>query len=218
MKWLILVKRNFVQIALAAIILFSFAWLIAMAFVLGAKNTDIKLEYRVYLENADYTPIRNPQVTITEGLQHEDALFRVLADAEEHLRNQLTTWLTILGFFGIVFGLLVPLINYMLQRQTLADERKRMTKEINDKLKISVSSLDGLVKDAVRKAEDAICTASRVEKNMSAFEALAKPEEKTSTKASEMPSAVVGANPSGKASSIKSNGSAVQIYQSEANS
>ena len=50
--------------------------------------------------------------------------------AEEDLRNELNVWFSIAGLFGVVFGLLVPVGSYLLQRQSLRDERELMQKEL----------------------------------------------------------------------------------------
>ena len=171
-KFLCLIKRNFAQVGILSITLLSFFWLFLMSFRIGECSMPISLEYRVFLENADYEPIKNPQITISEGLQHEDALFKTFAEAEEHLRGQLNVWLTIIGFFGVVFGLLLPLINYLLQRQTLADERARMVADIEKRFNEVVEKVDRHVNEAITKADSALNTVSRVEKNMADIQAM----------------------------------------------
>lgn len=160
-EFMCLIKRNFIQGAILLVIVFSFIWLISMVFVLGARSTQVDLEYRIYLENADNTPIRNPQVYISDDMKHDDALFKVFKEAEEHLRNQLTSWLTILGFFAIVFGLLMPLINYMLQRQTLSDERDRISKDFDDRVKRAIAQVDDRINQSLKKVDEHIEDANK---------------------------------------------------------
>ena len=50
--------------------------------------------------------------------------------AYESLSTELSSWMAIMGIFATVFGLLIPIGSYLLQRQSLKDERESMTKEI----------------------------------------------------------------------------------------
>lgn len=52
--------------------------------------------------------------------------------AYESLSNELSSWMAIMGIFATVFGLLIPIGSYLLQRQSLKDERENLTKEMVD--------------------------------------------------------------------------------------
>ena len=51
-------------------------------------------------------------------------------EALEILRDEQTSWLTILGIFATIFGFLVPAGAYLLQRQSLRDEREKLLKDV----------------------------------------------------------------------------------------
>jgi len=55
-------------------------------------------------------------------------------DALEVLRAEQSSWLSILGIFGVVIGLLVPTGAYLLQRQSLKDEQETIQKRIMDEV------------------------------------------------------------------------------------
>ena len=55
-----------------------------------------------------------------------------IKDALEILRNEQTNWLAVIGCFGVIFGLVVPVGSYLLQRQSLKDEREQMKDEFKD--------------------------------------------------------------------------------------
>jgi len=51
-------------------------------------------------------------------------------DAMEILRSEQTSWLAVIGFFGVAFGLLIPAGAYLLQRQSLRDERENLNGKV----------------------------------------------------------------------------------------
>ena len=55
-----------------------------------------------------------------------------IKDALEILRNEQTNWLAVIGFFGVIFGLVVPVGSYLLQRQSLKDECEQIREELKD--------------------------------------------------------------------------------------
>ena len=64
------------------------------------------------------------------GNNHDD-----IKDALEILRNEQTNWLAVIGFFGVIFGLVVPAGSYLLQRQSLKDEQERIVKDCKEEAK-----------------------------------------------------------------------------------
>jgi len=51
-------------------------------------------------------------------------------DAFELLNASQTSWLTVVGFFATIFGLVVPVAGYLLQRQSLKDEAEALKNEV----------------------------------------------------------------------------------------
>ena len=56
-----------------------------------------------------------------------------ICEAYEALDRELTSWLTVLAIAGALFGLIAPLIGYLLQQHSLKEERKNLREEIKDK-------------------------------------------------------------------------------------
>ena len=54
--------------------------------------------------------------------------------AYESLSNELSSWLAIIGLFATVFGLVIPIGSYLLQRQSLNDEKEELKKKVDDKI------------------------------------------------------------------------------------
>ena len=70
--------------------------------------------------------------------------------AYEELDRELTSWLTILTFAGALFGLIAPLIGYLLQQHNLKEERKIF----KDDVKVSVAILSNMVGKANNRIEE----------------------------------------------------------------
>ena len=99
-----------------------------------------------------------------------DALFQV----ESQLRAQMDSWLTFLGLFAVLFGLLAPLAGYVLQHNSLAEERARLEKNIDERM----ASLKNAADHAVRKVEAKADAA--YEKSVFAYGVLSNVEERLS--------------------------------------
>lgn len=55
--------------------------------------------------------------------------------------KQFTQLLTILGFLGTLFGVVVPLVAYFLQRQSLKDEREIILADANENIKQTIDNM-----------------------------------------------------------------------------
>ena len=66
----------------------------------------------------------------TKKDKNDETQYELYKQAEESFRELLNTWLTIVGFFGALFGLIVPLASYLLQRHSLSEEREQIKDEI----------------------------------------------------------------------------------------
>ena len=64
-----------------------------------------------------------------ENNEHDDSMS--ICNAYEALDREFTSWLTVLGLFAGMFGLIVPLISYLLQHKTLKDERESVNKLVD---------------------------------------------------------------------------------------
>ena len=53
-----------------------------------------------------------------------------IIEAYDSLSNELSSWMAIMGIFATVFGLLIPIGSYLLQKQSLRDERESIMKEV----------------------------------------------------------------------------------------
>lgn len=53
-----------------------------------------------------------------------------IIEAYDSLSNELSSWMAIMGIFATIFGLLIPIGSYLLQRQSLRDERESIMKEV----------------------------------------------------------------------------------------
>lgn len=137
------------MLAIFLIIIVSSVWLFMMANAMKSQKIDgIKVEY--VIEDADNQDkwYRQARVVIAKSANEEARCLQAYKDAEDHLREQMNAWLTILGFFGVLFGLLVPLASYMLQKQSLAEERERVTTECDKK----IESFENRIKEIFDKA------------------------------------------------------------------
>lgn len=57
-----------------------------------------------------------------------------LCKAYEELDRELTSWLTILTIAGALFGLIAPLIGYLLQQHNLKEERKNIKEDVKERV------------------------------------------------------------------------------------
>lgn len=68
---------------------------------------------------------------------HDDSL--AICIAYETLDREFTSWLTVLGLFAGVFGLIVPLASYLLQHHTLNTEREQIIKGCQERMMVYVA-------------------------------------------------------------------------------
>ena len=121
---------------IALTIVFSGVWLYKMSDVLKSQPGHVEVRH-VY---ANFE-------SETKRDKNEETQYTLYKQAEETLREQMNTWLTIVGFFGVLFGLIVPLASYLLQRRSLSEERERI--------------MEGVKKEASDAAEKAAEKASK---------------------------------------------------------
>ena len=167
----VLLKKNFFLVLILTVAIISYSWLNKMADILRSDTSEVILNYRVVVE--DYTDgrIKN-NVVISDSSQREDAQYKIFKEVEEHLRNQMNSWLTILGFFGVLFGLLVPTATFMLQRQTLKDEKDRIIKDCEEKVKTVKEQFDKSLEEAKQKADSALNAASQANEGLAAMKTI----------------------------------------------
>lgn len=120
------VKENWVYlgacICLVSILILSAIWLTSMVNVLQSSHR----------KPIDGYQLTNQLNAIELDPIELDPMFKVYKEVEETLNGQMNTWLTVFGFFGALFGLVVPLVSYLLQHRSLEDERKRVLKDASD--------------------------------------------------------------------------------------
>ena len=76
-----------------------------------------------------------------------------IRNAYEALDKEFTSWLTVLGLLGGVFGLLVPLVSYLLQHHTLKTEREQLMSDWKELVKEYVSGITSKVNGLEKKLE-----------------------------------------------------------------
>lgn len=146
-----------IVILIVLISLGSFIWLWKVTDLLKQDPASVQIEYKLVVDE-NYFKARNimPIAVISDAGIKEDACFKFYREAEEHLRTEMGTWLTILGFFGVVLGLLIPLASYMLQHHSLAEERTRVMEECRQ----TIDQFKDSIKSAAQGGELGINTAS----------------------------------------------------------
>ena len=99
-----------------------------------------------------------------------------LFQVESHLRAQMDSWLTFLGLFAVLFGLLAPLTGYLLQHYSLVEERERLEKNIDarmgslkDAADIAILKVEGKADAAYKKSVFAYAVLSNVEERLNSF-------------------------------------------------
>lgn len=89
-----------------------------------------------------------------DKIGQDDSL--LIRTAYEALNEEFTSWLTVLGLIGGVFGLLVPLVGYLLQHHTLKTERDQLMSDWTDwkeSVKEYVSDISSKVNELEKKIE-----------------------------------------------------------------
>lgn len=140
-KWYALVAI----VLIAAVTILSGIWLRQMTDVL--KSPPGKIEVRHVYANFE---------SETKDDKGEETQYTLYKQAEESLREQMNTWLTIVGFFGVLFGLIVPLAGYLLQRHSLSEERERIMEDVQKTAKVEAEKATVAIKKETQKQIDDI--------------------------------------------------------------
>lgn len=126
---------NIVIVIISVIAVISFWWLSKMTDVLTRKCSPIEVYCDIVINGEEPSQVRIKRlIDKAEENVREDAALQAYHFAEENLRATLSAWLSIVGFFGVVFGLIAPLSGFLLQRRSLLDERERIEKDIDKKV------------------------------------------------------------------------------------
>lgn len=114
-----------VTIAFFAVLYFAWHFMDKMVDVLkcGSRNQDVSL--------CTNEVSRSMIAVNVSGVDNkvEGSDLSIVA-AYESLSNELSAWMAIMGIFATVFGLLIPIGSYFLQRQSLKDERETIMKDV----------------------------------------------------------------------------------------
>lgn len=137
-------------LVIVIITVFSGRWLWKMTDVLTSPPGQIEVLY----------------VDADSGLEtkkdkNDETQYELYKQAEESFRELLNTWLTIVGFFGALFGLIVPLASYLLQRHSLSEERERIMKDVEKAAKDAAEDASEDAAEAKVAAEDAAAGAAK---------------------------------------------------------
>lgn len=88
---------------------------------------------------------------VIETQQVKDHDSAIIA-AYDSLSNELSSWMSIMGIFSVVFGLLVPIGSYLLQHKSLRDEREELKKQMDDRVDRKITEREKEVINRVEKA------------------------------------------------------------------
>ena len=154
-------------LVIVIITVFSGRWLWKMTDVLTSPPGQIEVLY-----------VEADSGLETKKVKNDETQYELYKQAEESFRELLNTWLTIVGFFGALLGLIVPLASYLLQRHSLSEERERIMKDVE---KAAADAAEDASKDAAeakkaaeKAANDAANDAEEAKKSASAAEAEAQ--------------------------------------------
>lgn len=128
-------------LVIVIITVFSGRWLWKMTDVLTSPPGQIEVLY-----------IEADSGLETKKVKNDETQYELYKQAEESFRELLNTWLTIVGFFGALFGLIVPLASYLLQRHSLSEERERIMKDVE---KAAADAAEKAAEKSSKEAADA---------------------------------------------------------------
>ena len=111
-------------VALIAVLLISSALMVLLVWKIDMPRT--KVEAKIFEVNTPTNAVVKVEARTADINNVE------IKEALEILRSEQTNWLSVIGFFGVIFGLVVPVGSYLLQRQSLKDEQERIVKECKD--------------------------------------------------------------------------------------
>lgn len=75
--------------------------------------------------------VTNQTETVSHHVATESAISAYIK-AETSLKNHFDSWMSILGLFGVAFGLLVPFASYLIQHRSLTEERDRIREDLDE--------------------------------------------------------------------------------------
>ena len=129
-----------VTIAFFAVLYFAWHFMDKMVDVLkcGSRNQDVSL----CTNGVSRSAITMNVSGVDNKVEGSD--LSVVA-AYESLSNELSSWMAIMGIFATVFGLLIPIGSYLLQRQSLKDEKEVIRKEMGEASERSRNDLLGII-------------------------------------------------------------------------
>lgn len=85
--------------------------------------------------------------------------------AYDSLSTQLSSWMSIMGIFATVFGLLIPIGSYLLQQKSLSKEKEELTGDVKDRIKEMKEEME---KIGVRNYDEHLKLIRRTEEKISA--------------------------------------------------
>ena len=116
-----------ILVAIAFVVVLGFSWhfMDRMVDVLKCGN-------RIQNISLNTNDVHRSSLTSnSQGIDNKEAEGRLsVVAAYDSLCNELSTWMSIMGIFAAIFGLLIPLGSYLLQRQSLKDERENIFNDI----------------------------------------------------------------------------------------
>lgn len=138
----------FFVLALFGVLWFSWGFMDRITSVLERKNT-----FRDDVVTTDVVckcqnSVASKVCDVEKIKDHDSAIIA----AYDSLSNELSSWMSIMGIFSVVFGLLVPIGSYLLQHKSLRDEREELKKEMDDRVDRKITEREKEVINRVEKA------------------------------------------------------------------
>lgn len=130
--------KYFAMVLLACVSVVSFVCIFRVVnHLTDQKPVRFERIVRLEGESVKWGMFRQPVVQILPESPSSDVSYR---EAEAQLRRVVDSWLSFLAIFAVLLGLVAPLAGYLLQRQSLRDERDRMDADFAKKMAESVES------------------------------------------------------------------------------
>ena len=146
------VRTSIVLLALIVLVVTCMIWLGKVVKLMRPDRRPIVVQY-TYKDGKKGKATSGLRPDAEEDVKSDELHFRVYRETEENLRNQMNSWLTILTLLGVMLGLAVPLAGYLLQKDSLKEEKDRIVQE----------ATKAAVRETTKAAVDEAMKAAKIE-------------------------------------------------------
>lgn len=113
-------------------IIFAFVVIaFAVALTLMWRFSDVLIASNQIVSVWENTIATNQTEAVSQKVERDSAISAYI-EAETSLKNHFDSWMSILGLFGVAFGLLVPFASYLIQHRSLTEERDRIREDLDE--------------------------------------------------------------------------------------